>query len=192
MKLNISYNEGDIKVLNELYKKYQDTEEVKWRKKVLQNHIKLTKENIWKQIITCLITTQQRSGKNSRVSKFIEKEPFPLSYKFCKNQENLKQCVSDMISNHGLRFSDRISDYLTYNLSKLEEDNWRTITILLEQIVKEKGNNRKLTEREVARKVSREEAAEATYAVVVLVEAVEEPGDLLYVRIGPGHLGLIL
>ena len=39
---------------------------------------------------------------------------------------------------------------------------------------------------------SREEAAEATYAVVVLVEAVEEPGDLLYVRIGPGHLGLIL
>jgi hypothetical protein len=41
------------------------------------------REDFWKQMVACLLTTQQRSGPTSAVTRFIRTAPFPLAYRTC-------------------------------------------------------------------------------------------------------------
>lgn len=40
----------------------------------------------WKEMVVCLLTTQQRSGPDSPVSRFAGQERFLLSYEECKRR----------------------------------------------------------------------------------------------------------
>ena len=54
-----------------------------------------SEELFWEAMISCLITTQQRSGPNSSVTKFICTKPFPLIYSKCKTSNNLQKTVEE-------------------------------------------------------------------------------------------------
>ena len=41
------------------------------------------KERIWFVLLTCLLSTQQRSGASSPLYKFCSQKPFPLNYHKC-------------------------------------------------------------------------------------------------------------
>jgi hypothetical protein len=53
------------------------------------------KEDIWQQMVACLLTTQQRSGPTSAVTRFIRTAPFPLAYEVCRKTAELAPCVLD-------------------------------------------------------------------------------------------------
>ena len=43
---------------------------------------RVTKKTVWYWMVACLLTTQQRSGPNTPVNRFIHLKPFPLFLKF--------------------------------------------------------------------------------------------------------------
>ena len=152
MKLLLKLEKEDAENLRYLFGKYENHPDVLIRIKRLEKPLELSKENIWKQIITCLVTSQQRSGKNSKVGKFLRIEPFPLSYQKCLNQNNLQSYASTQISQNGLRFRNRIPRYIVTNLSKLEKYGWGELDKLFDNITSS-TSNRKEVERIVAGKI---------------------------------------
>lgn len=88
-----------------------------------------SKHRFWKTMIICLCTTQQKSGKGSRVWQFEEIKPFPLSYQECKQKRNLQKYIEKTLSYFKLRRSKRISEEVEYNFNWLENGGWKDIKI---------------------------------------------------------------
>lgn len=92
-------------------------------------------KTLFKTMVACLLTTQQRSGPESQVTRFINTEPFPLSYDTCISQDNLKQFVQKVISGFGgIRRSNRIADEVSINLSVLEQGLWNKVFEIIEEL----------------------------------------------------------
>lgn len=88
----------------------------------------ISKEKIWYVIVGCLLTTQQRSGPNSRISQFLSQNPFPLSYNNCINIDYLSEYVYESLSTFGgIRRTNIISKELKYNLLLLEDSFWKKL-----------------------------------------------------------------
>jgi hypothetical protein len=84
------------------------------------------KEDFWQQMVACLLTTQQRSGPTSAVTRFIRTTPFPLAYKTCLAQPNVEKFAKGTLTKFGgLRRTNRLASEIANNLSKLEKDSWQ-------------------------------------------------------------------
>jgi hypothetical protein len=86
----------------------------------------------WEVLVACLLTSQQRSGPDSPVSRFLLTAPFPLSYDFCLQQGDPATAAEDILGEFGgIRFKSRISGQLRQNLIALREGLWeRTDQVL--------------------------------------------------------------
>lgn len=98
--------------------------QARFRRNVLREGLVINRETIWKEIIMCLLTTQQRSGPNTPVTKFLTTYPLPLRYKVVvKEINNLTFFVQQILSQHGLnRYKNRLPDFI---ISNLESTNWK-------------------------------------------------------------------
>jgi hypothetical protein len=70
----------DIKKVMSFMDVHRDTLPV-WRpfeRNLRDDKPAVTKEDFWQQMVACLLTTQQRSGPESAVTRFIKSMPFPL------------------------------------------------------------------------------------------------------------------
>jgi thermostable 8-oxoguanine DNA glycosylase len=127
MKIVWQIESHDIKQVKVFYDSHRKNPFVEKRieRNVESSSIKVSKDDFFKAMICCLLTTQQRSGPNSAVTKFINTEPFPLNYQICISQTNLKIYAKELISNFGgLRRYNQIVDELVTNLNLLEENLW--------------------------------------------------------------------
>jgi hypothetical protein len=90
------------------------------------------KEDFWQQMVACLLTTQQRSGPTSAVTRFIRTTPFPLAHKTCIEQPNVEKFAKDTLTKFGgLRRTNRLANEISTNLTRLEEGLWlRTLDTL--------------------------------------------------------------
>ncbi|MBD3228276.1 MAG: hypothetical protein GF329_08800 [Candidatus Lokiarchaeota archaeon] len=156
MKLDLTFDKDDIRAVNTLKEKYGSTKFVKKRNELIKSPPELTKETIWKQLITCLCTSQQRSGRNSNVGRFIRLEPFPLRYNKCKDHENLEQYISETLSNNKIRFYNNISRYAKENLKKLESGEWDILIKIFKDIQSSKAESRRTEERKASRYIQDE------------------------------------
>ena len=87
-----------------------------------------SKEVFWYAMLACQLTTQQRSGPSSSVTRFISQNPFPLSYSVCKKATSLGQFIEGTLTEFkGIRFAPTISKQAEVNLYWLEKDGWTTI-----------------------------------------------------------------
>ncbi|MDY6845191.1 MAG: hypothetical protein SVW57_14020 [Thermodesulfobacteriota bacterium] len=92
-------------------------------------------EIFWEAMISCLITTQQRSGPESSVTKFICTKPFPLNYKKCKAADNLQHAVEETITSFGgLRRGKRIGEEVSFNFKWLENGGWKIVNNIVENL----------------------------------------------------------
>jgi len=108
----------------------------------------ITKEVIWERMVGCLLTTQQRSGPDSAVSRFIRTNPFPLRYKRCSEQPDLAEFARTVISEFGgLLYHNNISNFLAANLTFLENGGWETVIQHLDEV---RLNSSPATERKTA------------------------------------------
>src|SRR4051794_28225550 len=81
----------------------------------------VTKELFWEVLIACLLTTQQRSGPGSHVTRFISTSPCLLRHELCLGQAELDVFVTKVLSEFGgLRRSTAIGREARANWTYLE------------------------------------------------------------------------
>jgi len=108
----------------------------------------VSREEFWEVLVGCLLTTQQRSGPNSPVSRFMGKQPFPLSLGTCCGQSEMEKFVGKTLRSFGgLRRFSVIGRELAANLNFLCNGGWDAT---LEQLEKVRLNSTPKTEREAA------------------------------------------
>ena len=86
-----------------------------------------------KNIVTCLLTTQQNSSSDSPLANFCRELPFTLDLKTCSSQSDLQEYIADKLVNYGgIRRHITIASELTSNFRKLESTNWEVFdTVIL-------------------------------------------------------------
>ncbi len=96
-----------------------------------------SKELFWEAMISCLITTQQRSGPNSPVTKFICTAPFPLNYSKCMGSIDLQNTVEKTITAFGgLRRGKTIGEEVKVNCKWLENGGWDIVHGIVEDMTR--------------------------------------------------------
>jgi len=100
------------------------------RRNVAGRHTPFSREMFWHGHMACLLTTRQRSGPHSPVSRFIHQEPFPFSLEECRKQRDLPGFVWQVITEFGqLRRGNKIGAAATANLAWLEEGGWVEVDV---------------------------------------------------------------
>lgn len=141
--------ETDIQKVKNFVKQH-DNPFVRKRKSrnVEHQNIVIDKNIVIKNLIMCLLTSQQRSGPNTPVGNFLRLNPFPLTFETISANFNTETFVREILQQNGLnRFIDRISKFFSTNFQKLQVNNWillKTLETLLD------GQQTKQKEREVA------------------------------------------
>jgi len=159
MKLQWIITNEDIELIHNFINCHKDKSFVRNRinKNLLTSPVSISvdvlREKIWKQIVACLLTTQQRSGPNSKISKFLNISPFLLNYKFCKESIDINKDVFNVITEFGgIRRTNTISEEIEYNLNWLEkEDGWEKLIKTFNLLLEEKENKSSLEKIQIER-----------------------------------------
>lgn len=87
-----------------------------------------TRDRFWHGMMACLLTTQQRSGPGSAVTRFISTTPFLLRLSACSAQNDVASFVAEIITQFGrLRRANKIGAAAHENLAWLRRGGWTEI-----------------------------------------------------------------
>jgi len=107
-----------------------------------------------KAMLMCLLTSQQRSGPESPVAKFLNQTPFPINTDWIQNNRmNIGESLKEELTKWNLtRYINKISSFFEENINYCLEQNWR-----VEKTINElKRQNSRKKERIVADKIEEE------------------------------------
>ncbi len=133
MKISWEITKDDIEKVRSFYEIHKMNELVKMRQErnVEKIGIDLSRESYWKALVMCLLTTQQRSGPNSKVNTLLNTMPFPLMLNICLKSNHLATKTESVLTKFGgIRRAATIGRELEYNLSVLSDDNWKIISTI--------------------------------------------------------------
>lgn len=151
MKLIWQIEESDISKVKSFFEANKNNTFVLNRieRNVKRSSPQFSKDIFWEAMISCLLTTQQRSGPNSTITKFTCTKPFPLNYSVCKNSDDLKIFAESTLTNFGgIRRAKIIGQEIQSNFNWLENGGWNIIN----EIVKNLTDNQTMdTERKTAK-----------------------------------------
>lgn len=86
----------------------------------------ISKEKFWEIHVGCLLTTQQKAGPKSAVTRFMTEVPFRLAYNVCQSKNDAAAfCRSILEDFGGLRRYRVISGEAAENLKFLESGGWQ-------------------------------------------------------------------
>jgi len=120
---------------------------------VEKQNIVINKETIIKTMIACLLTSQQRSGPNSMVGKFLQQNPFPITVNTIENTDNIQELIKNTLSKNGLkRHINRISKFFATNFEIIQKENWSIIQTLIELKGKDSKNDERIIADSIAEK----------------------------------------
>lgn len=137
MKIIWQVDAEDIAKVKEFFDLHRDNAFVKMR---IATNLKddkppVTKELFWEVMIACLLTTQQRSGPGSAVTRFISTSPCLLRHELCQRQADLDVFVTKLLSDFGgLRRSTTIGREAKANWTYLEGGDWEATLEVLERV----------------------------------------------------------
>lgn len=87
------------------------------RRNADRNLPEMSMDHAWNVLVACLLTTQQRSGPSSPVSKLLSESPFPLGLSSCTgNNELIEYAQSVLQERKGVRFTTKIPKQLGENI----------------------------------------------------------------------------
>ncbi|HPD64590.1 MAG TPA: hypothetical protein P5050_04835 [Bacteroidia bacterium] len=152
MNINWKITQTDI---DKVKKVVTDNENAFLKMRQLRNvekkNIVIDKDKIIKTMIMCLLTSQQRSGPNSKVGKFLRLDPFPITNDVLTEDNNLEQFIKTTLQQNGLtRYVNRISSFFTSNYTKISNNNWSLLDTLQGLI----NSDSKQEERKIADKLA--------------------------------------
>lgn len=119
--------EDDKEAVRSLIESQQHTVLVKDRRErnLAANKNQITKERLWRAMVCMRLTTQARSGPQSKLAKFYKSQPFPLAYDVCVAQRSLENFILKVLKEHEVgRHQPTISGQLASNLDRLERGDW--------------------------------------------------------------------
>lgn len=137
MKLLWQIEDHDIEKTKQFYEGHKTNVFVqnRFQRNIEKRLPPFTKDIFWEAMISCLITTQQRSGPESSVTRFICTKPFPLGFQKCKETGNLRNTVTSVITNFGgLRRGNTIGEECFYNFRWLENGGWDVIYKMVQDL----------------------------------------------------------
>ena len=143
MKIQWEYEETDVLRVRDLIAQTGDSYLV--RQRISRNvtgkvRADLSKELTWYALVSCLLTTQQRSGPTSKVNRLVCTKPFPLRLEVCENAEDLGQYMTGVAREWGLRRGPTIARELEKNLRWLRaEGGWEILMSLLKTLESHPG-----------------------------------------------------
>lgn len=141
MRLLWQVEDSDVLKIKEFYNQNKDNGLVVWRQErnVERGFSRFSRDAFWKEMVVCLLTTQARAGPNSAVSRFASQKPFPLRYKECRGQRNLKSFAQRTLARFGgIRRNVTISEQIRDNFRWLEKQGgWEEVN----KVVREASKN---------------------------------------------------
>ena len=94
-----------------------------------------TRDLFWEALVSALLTTQQRSGPDTPVNRFVTATPFPLPLRACRKHQPCEEYVLQCIRAFGgLRRGPTIAEQLNLNLQWLESEGWKALLPLLDSL----------------------------------------------------------
>jgi hypothetical protein len=142
MELEWKIDLQDVRKVKAFFRDQKDAAFVRHRiqKNVKDKKPRITKAGFWQSLVSCLLTTQQRSGPDTAVSRFIRTKPFPLNYRRCCTQQNLRKWAEENLGSFGgLRRWRVIADEVTANFSALEGGLWKETLSVLDRLRRSRG-----------------------------------------------------
>lgn len=132
MNITWDISDKDIQRIKKVLNENENPFLLKRRERnVERKNIVINEDVIIKGMIACLLTSQQRSGPNSVVGQFLSKDPFPITFENISQTDNIENFVKQTLKKNGLtRYINRISQFFTTNIKKIQKDNWSIIKIL--------------------------------------------------------------
>lgn len=137
MQINWKISQTDVRTVQEAVDTYKDHPMIKKRIEMNLSDSKpaITRDRFWKALVSTLLTTQQKSGPHSAVSRFINSRPFPLTYQSCVRATSPKTWISKTLSGYGgLRRYDTISSELVENLVNMQNGLWGDLELKLKPL----------------------------------------------------------
>lgn len=120
---------------------------------VNRNDIQISRDTIIKNMLMCLLTSQQDSSPESNFDVFFRKKPFLLTYEFLSKATIIEVVLGSVLKINGLtKYSNKIPKYFSSNFSYLEETNWALQTKLENSL---KNELTKQSERDLADSVDK-------------------------------------
>jgi len=154
MEIIWSISENDIQKVKEVINSNQNAF-LRARKKrnIHRQNLQINKGAIIRALLMCLLTSQQRSGPDSLVGKFLGQSPFPVTYEKIQQTDNVESFVKDTLTDYDLtRFVNRISEFFASNIKMFQENNW----VIISELKKLTEIDSKTEERRIADKLDNE------------------------------------
>jgi hypothetical protein len=116
----------------------------------------VTRADMWRIAVGCLLTTQQRSGPGSPVSRLITTEPNPLSLAACSTKKDLAGFVEKTLTKAGgIRMAKTIGESLAENLAWLDGDGgWTQLEAAAADLAVCRGRDPRGSDVEVERRAA--------------------------------------
>ena len=134
MEILWQFSDDDIQRVREFLKARENTAFVQNRIKRNVHKIlpEFSDDQFWEAMLACLLTTQQRSGPKSAVTKFLILKPCPLSYPVCCQSGAVQQLVESTLTTFGgLRRAKTIGEEAEQNLHWLHGQGWNLIHAMI-------------------------------------------------------------
>ena len=129
MKLTWEIENTDIEKAKAFYKKHKNNAFVQHRieRNILGKILPFTRQTFWNEMILSLLTTQQRSGPNSPLTKFYLNGIEDIGYSICLKSKDVRSLVGKRVRKASLRMYNHIADRVDSNLQWLENGGWKEI-----------------------------------------------------------------
>lgn len=153
MQLNWEISEVELARWRSFVNLHKENDFVKDREKrnISRTVVDLSKEMLWFVHVGCQVTTQQRSGPDSAVSKFMNSGSKALKYKECSASPDTESLIQTELSKAGLRRSSIIAKNLNKILNELDGGGWENFIGWLKSIENETTKDK---ERKVAQYIA--------------------------------------
>ena len=134
MKIEIIFSRADVMRVRDVVTRMADHAIVVERRErnVYRQGIDLSHKTIWRRQIGCLLTTQQKSGENSAVQRFIRSTSPLLSLRQCdKTKDITRLAESELSAFGGIRRTTVIAKQIAHNFRWLKAHGWNELDSLL-------------------------------------------------------------
>jgi hypothetical protein len=121
--------EEDVSSVRNLAERVRGTTFFKERRtaNVCQPAPAFSQERFWYVVIGCLLTTQQRSTRNSPVDRFMNQSSFPVSVDLCESQDIESFVLGCLKEFGGIRRGITIARQAAHNWKQLNNGQWAEV-----------------------------------------------------------------
>jgi thermostable 8-oxoguanine DNA glycosylase len=117
------------------------------RRNIHKEDLEINEDSVLRSMVMCILTSQQRSGPNTPVGRFLQKDPFPITFQTIISETDPEAFFRTTLQNNGLnRYINKIPKFFVDNYKFLITTNWQIINLIKThlQFDSDKKSERKL------------------------------------------------